>query len=125
MSDTRLHADHIDTTGGYAKRFEVVRELFENGTLTEVPEEFKVQESKTPEPVAEVAAPSSDDEFVFFTSDGQRHADHLDTSGRYRIAWQKKFGEVLGNGAQETPQQLEWKQFLTQLIADEKGKLNI
>lgn len=126
MADLRLHADHIDTTGAYVKRFEVVKELVENGTLTEIPEEFKVSGKPEVQPTNQIVeVQTSDEEFVFFNQDGERHADHMDTTGRYRIAWQKRFGEVLGNGAQETPQQLEWKQFLTQLIAEEKSKLDI
>jgi hypothetical protein len=120
----RLHADHIDTSGAYAKRFEVIQELSQQGLLTAIPEEFKANNSVS-ESVPVV--PVEEAEFVFADQHGERHADHTDETGRYRKAWEDKFGPLgdTSNTPTETPQQTEWKTFLQQLISEEKGKLNI
>lgn len=35
-----LHADHVDTSGEYAKRYNVIKELYDNGQISEIPKEF-------------------------------------------------------------------------------------
>lgn len=124
MVNKTLHADHIDTTGAYGKRFEVVKQLIDSGTLTEIPEEFRVND--TVETTTEVVAVVENEKFNFSDKDGNRHADHVDETGEYRRAWEAQFG-ALNNTTEEeveTPASVEWKSFLQQLITEEKNKLN-
>mgnify|MGYP003335594846 FL=1 len=122
MGQHRLHADHIDTTGAYGRKFEVIKELYDSGTLTELPPEFRAQT----EVVEVVATPK----FNFYDEKGNQHADHVDETGEYRRAWEEQFGP-LNNfwvGPEENIKQntnTEWKSFLQTLIAEEKAKLNI
>lgn len=123
QDDNRLHADHIDTSGAYAKRFEVIRELVENGTLSEIPVEFKL--TKTNHEIIDVQSNEENQEFLFFDKFGNKHADHTDETGRYKKAWESKFGPLGNSEIQESPQQNEWKEFLQKLIEEEKSKLTI
>lgn len=121
----QLHADHIDETGGYGKRFSMVKELMDSGVLTEVPEEFRVKTDTQQQTQSTV--PVTDNNFQFYDEFGQKHADHVDESGDYRRAWEAQFGPLNEeNGMEEeSPANTQWKSFLQQLIAEEKSKLNI
>lgn len=122
-----LHADHIDTTGSYRKRFEVIKELVDNGTLTEIPSEFRGKGDNCE--VVEVASSTADEEFNFSDDNGGRHADHVDETGRYRRAWEEKFGPLQNSGTDNADDASSdnggWKDFLQRLISEEKSKLNI
>jgi hypothetical protein len=131
MLRDRLHADHIDETGVYAKKLEVIQEMLDEGTLHELPEEFTAQEFLQNRTVIETTAHiglGSEGEYVLDAS----HADHVDETGRYREQWEKKFGkiqeEVQHNPqptSQNQSQNQSWKSFLTKIIDEEKSKLNI
>ena len=120
MNDGVLHADHIDTTEAYGLRFKVVEELWQSGVLSEIPQEFKLQQTIQ---VEEKTTAVNSSKFNF--SDG--HADHVDETGEYRRAWEEQFGLLQDQQSQteNTPADTEWKQFLQNLITEEKTKLNI
>jgi hypothetical protein len=122
MQKDGLHADHIDTTGAYGKRFEVVKDLWESGALIELPEEFRALNGI---PVQEIPSHGEHPKFKFTDENGKQHADHVDETGEYRRAWEAQFGPLDNTEKQETPANMEWKSFLQQLIAEEKSKLNI
>lgn len=122
-----LHADHVDTSGAYGQKFEVVKDLLEKGMLKEIPEEFREKET-TSETVPVVTQPAQPEWNM--TRD---HADHVDETGRYAQAYMERFGSDSLNG-QETPQGTaeqqqdtgnSWKSFLKKIIAEEKSKLNV
>ena len=122
MQKDGLHADHIDTTGAYGKRFEVVKDLWESGALIELPEEFRASDGI---PVQEIPSHGEHPKFKFTDENGNQHADHVDETGEYRRAWEAQFGPLDNTEKQETPANMEWKSFLQQLITEEKSKLNI
>lgn len=35
-----LHADHVDTSGVYAQRYAIIKELYDSGQISEIPKEF-------------------------------------------------------------------------------------
>lgn len=35
-----LHADHVDTSGVYAERYAIIKELYDSGQISEIPKEF-------------------------------------------------------------------------------------
>jgi hypothetical protein len=127
MENGILHADHIDETGAYARRFQVVKELVDNGTLTQIPEEFRVGATALSQQEV-VPVTQENSKFSFYDEFGQKHADHVDETGEYRKAWESMFGPMNGDNnvsSEDTPANTEWKSFLQQLIAEEKAKLNI
>lgn len=126
MQKDGLHADHIDTTGAYGKRYEVIKELWESNVLLEIPEEFRASQSEvTGIPAQELVSHGEHPKFKFTDENGNQHADHVDETGEYRRVWEAQFGPLDGTQTQETPANLEWKSFLQQLISEEKSKLNI
>jgi hypothetical protein len=114
-----LHADHVDSSGAYAQKFEVVKELLEKGILKEIPEEFRDTDFV---PVVTTSQTIVGEEFDMTNG----HADHVDETGRYREAYEAKFGVVSTDTdtAQATAGN-SWKAFLQQIIAEEKSKLKI
>lgn len=121
MNDAKLHADHVDETGAYAKRFNMIQELFADGILKEIPLEFSKKEDTQTNEILPVVQNSK---FKFTDEYGNTHADHVDETGEYRRAWEEQFGSI-ETEQQETPANTEWKAFLQQLISEEKSKLNI
>lgn len=41
-----LHADHVDTSGAYWQKYQVIKELFEKGMLNDLPDEYKPKETQ-------------------------------------------------------------------------------
>lgn len=119
-----LHADHTDTSGAYAKRYEIIKELVETGVLTTIPDEFKIQ-APVSQPGQQVPVQTTNSKFNFYDENGKQHADHIDDTGEYREEWERQFGPIQNVAPVETPQQAEWKTFLQQLIQEERQKLNI
>lgn len=130
-----LHADHVDATGAYAQKFELVKELVSSGALKEIPQEFRMGASPVVTTTQTVAAPT---QVVQMTQQPQQqepqfnmsrqHADHVDQTGEYMRVWEEQFGNLSGTPTQEQQQQSgqsSWKGFLQQIIAEEKRKLNI
>lgn len=129
-----LHADHVDATGAYGQKFELVKELIGSGALKEIPEEFRVNKDKsvssssqtvveTAQVVQMIKQPTETQ-----TNMSREHADHVDQTGEYMRSWEEKFGSLSGEPTQEQQQQTgqsSWKGFLQQIIAEEKRKLNI
>lgn len=112
-----LHADHVDASGAYAQKFEVVKHLLETGALIEIPEEFRDTIHAESVPVITTSQTIVGNEFDMTNG----HADHVDETGRYRQAYEAKYGvqtvqETAGNS---------WKGFLQKIIAEEKSKLKI
>lgn len=119
-----LHADHVDTSGAYAQRFEVIKELAEKGVLTDIPAEFaaRTMQSVTQQVIAQTPV-----EQVNINTGGNReHADHVDETGQYMRDWEAKhgIGSATQNG-QSNNENSSWKTFLQQIISEEKSKLNI
>lgn len=110
-----LHADHVDSSGAYAQKFEVVKELVEKGILTEIPKEFRDNDEVVPV-ITTSQTIVGDEEFDM--RDG--HADHVDESGRYARAYEAKYGTQQQHGADSS-----WKSFLQRIIAEEKSKLKV
>lgn len=120
-----LHADHGDATGAYSRKFTVVKELFDQGLLTSIPEEFRegnaTGDVSTTQEIVSVN-PSEVEEFDM--TDG--HADHADATGRYRVAYEAKYGPgSLNDNPSAIAAENSWKGFLEQIISEEKKKLNI
>lgn len=115
MNNDTLHADHVDETGAYGLRFNVIKELLDSGALSEIPEEFKTSNTNENIPI------TNKSKFDF--TDG--HADHVDETGEYRCAWEAQFGVLDDNQPQQNRVGNEWKEFLQGLITEEKNKLNI
>jgi hypothetical protein len=113
----QLHADHVDTSGAYAQKFEVIKSLVDSGVLTDIPAEFTTRAvvSQT----VEVVNTSAQTE-QFDMSNG--HADHVDDTGAYRMAYEEKYGVVKDV---QTSAGNSWKGFLQQIIAEEKSKLKV
>jgi hypothetical protein len=112
-----LHADHVDASGAYGQKFEVVKQLLESGALLEIPEEFRDKDAVQNVPVITTSQTIVGEEFDMTNG----HADHVDETGRYRQAYEAKYGaqtvqETAGNS---------WKSFLQKIIAEEKSKLKI
>ena len=129
-----LHADHVDATGAYAQKFELVKELVSSGALKEIPQEFRVKTDKSvlsmgqtvvePTKVVQTVQQPENPKF----SMNREHADHIDQTGEYMRAWEEKYGSLAGEPTPEQQQQMgqsSWKGFLQQIIAEEKSKLNI
>jgi len=128
-----LHADHVDATGAYAQKFELVKELLSTGALNEIPQEFRMGQSPvvtsnqtvvTPTQVVQVVNEQPENNFVM----SQQHADHIDQTGEYMRIWEERYGELSGKPTQEQQKEIgqtSWKGFLQQIIAEEKRKLNI
>lgn len=112
-----LHADHVDTSGAYAQKFEVVKHLLETGALIEIPEEFRDTPTVENVPVITTSQTIVGDEFDMTNG----HADHVDETGRYRQAYEAKYGEQTVQEKSGT----SWKGFLQKIIAEEKSKLKI
>lgn len=126
-----LHADHVDTSGAYNQKFQVVQDLLDKGLLKEIPEEFRDREStsvttSTVEVVGVV--PVSTEPQWDMSRD---HADHVDETGRYAQEYRARFGELsLANQELEGPSEQQnagssWKSFLQKIIAEEKSKLKV
>lgn len=129
-----LHADHVDATGAYAQKFELVKELISNGALKEIPQEFRVKTDKSVfstgqtvvEPTKVVQTVQQPETPKL--SMNREHADHIDQTGEYMRAWEEKYGSLSGEPTQQQQEQMgqsSWKGFLQQIIAEEKRKLNI
>lgn len=113
-----LHADHVDASGAYGQKFAVVEELANKGLLTEIPEEFR----DTGDVVQENVPVVTTEEFDM--SNG--HADHVDETGRYAIAYEAKYGQgALNNQPEQEQAGNSWKSFLQKIIAEEKSKLKV
>jgi len=129
-----LHADHVDATGAYAQKFELVKELISNGALKEIPQEFRVKtdnsvfsSSQTVVEPTQVVQTTQQPEIPKVNM-SREHADHIDQTGEYMRIWEEKFGSLSGEPTTEQQQQMgqsSWKGFLQQIIAEEKSKLNI
>ncbi len=121
-----LHADHVDASGAYGQKFAVVEELANKGLLTEIPEEFRdtgavVQENVPVVTTSEVMGGATEE---FDMSNG--HADHVDETGRYAIAYEAKYGQgSLNNQPEQEQAGNSWKSFLQKIIAEEKSKLKV
>ncbi len=87
-----LHADHVDTSGAYGQKFEVVKDLLEKGMLKEIPEEFR-DKGNTSE---EVPVITNSQTVVGNQQSGwdmsRDHADHVDETGRYAQSYMERFG---------------------------------
>ncbi len=87
-----LHADHVDTSGAYGQKFEVVKDLLEKGMLKEIPEEFR-DKGNTSE---EVPVITNSQTVVGDQQSGwdmsRDHADHVDETGRYAQSYMERFG---------------------------------
>jgi len=128
-----LHADHVDTSGAYGQKFEVVKDLLEKGVLKEIPEEFR-DKGNTSE---EVPVITNSQTVVGNQQSGwdmsRDHADHVDETGRYAQSYMERFGsDSLNNNeiSQGTTEQQQdtgnsWKSFLKKIIAEEKSKLKV
>jgi len=112
-----LHADHVDASGAYAQKFEVIKNLLATGALLEIPEEFCDKMETESVPVITTSQTIIGDEFDMTNG----HADHVDETGRYRQAYEAKYGEQTVQETTET----SWKGFLQKIIAEEKSKLKI
>lgn len=135
MLRDKLHADHIDETGVYARKLEVIQEMLEAGTLQELPEEFTAQEASPTnaaivETTSQVIGTTTNNDFPYVLDAG--HADHVDETGRYREEWERKFGKITEevpvvnrNTPQNNNQNQSWKNFLSKIIDEERSKLNI
>ena len=118
-----LHADHVDTSGAYGQKFEVVKELLETGILKEIPEEFREKGAETV-PVITSSQTVIGEEEQWDMTNG--HADHVDETGRYARAYEAKFGAgtlSIEPEGQQTGN--SWKSFLQNIIAEEKSKLKV
>lgn len=121
-----LHADHVDASGAYGQKFAVVEELANKGLLTEIPEEFRdtgavVQENVPVVTTSEIMGGATEE---FDMSNG--HADHVDETGRYAIAYEAKYGQgALNNQPEQEQAGNSWKSFLQKIIAEEKSKLKV
>ncbi len=123
-----LHADHVDTSGAYGQKFEVVKDLLEKGILKEIPEEFSDKGNTSEEvPVITTSQTVVGDEQSGWNM-SRDHADHVDETGRYAQAYMERFGsDSLNNNeiSQGTTEQQQdtgnsWKSFLKKIIAEEK-----
>lgn len=129
MLDPRLHADHIDTSGAYAQRFSVVQELVESGVLSEIPKEFRsttpdAPKSNVHEHSFKVNPVPSNAQVVPCENFTREHADHNDETGQYRRDWESRNGPMENNIPEtNSPAQETWRGFLTDLISEEKKKL--
>jgi hypothetical protein len=128
-----LHADHVDTSGAYGQKFEVVKDLLEKGVLKEIPEEFSDKGNTSEEvPVITTSQTVVGDEQSGWNM-SRDHADHVDETGRYAQAYMERFGsDSLNNNeiSQGTTEQQQdtgnsWKSFLKKIIAEEKSKLKV
>ncbi len=128
-----LHADHVDTSGAYGQKFEVVKDLLEKGMLKEIPEEFRDKETTSETvPVITSSQTIANDEKPQWDMT-RDHADHVDETGRYAQAYMERFGsDSLNNNeiSQGTTEQQQdtgnsWKSFLKKIIAEEKSKLKV
>lgn len=123
-----LHADHVDTSGAYGQKFEVVKDLLEKGMLKEVPEEFR-DKGNTSEQVPVITNSQTvvgDEQSEWNMT--KEHADHVDETGRYARAYEEKYGAgSLNNMEADTEEQAgtSWKSFLKNIIAEEKSKLKV
>lgn len=128
-----LHADHVDTSGAYGQKFEVVKDLLEKGMLKEIPEEFR-DKGNTSEEVPVITTSQTvvgDDQSGWNMS--RDHADHVDETGRYAQAYMERFGSdslnnneiPQGNAEQQQDTGNSWKSFLKKIIAEEKSKLKV
>ena len=123
-----LHADHVDTSGAYGQKFEVVKDLLEKGMLKEVPEEFR-DKGNTSEQVPVITNSQTvvgDEQSEWNMT--KEHADHVDETGRYARAYEEKYGAgSLNNVEADTEEQAgtSWKSFLKNIIAEEKSKLKV
>ena len=115
----QLHADHVDTSGAYAQKFEVIKSLVESGVLTDIPAEFSIP-TVVSQTVEVVVHPAQNEQFDMTNG----HADHVDDTGAYRTAYEAKYGTV-GNTDTQTSAGNSWKGFLQQIIAEEKSKLKV
>lgn len=123
-----LHADHVDTSGAYGQKFEVVKDLLEKGMLKEIPEEFRDKGTTHEEvPVITNSQTVVGDEQSEWNMTSE-HADHVDETGRYARAYEEKYGVgSLNNMEADTEEQTgnSWKSFLKNIIAEEKSKLKV
>lgn len=126
-----LHADHVDTSGAYGQKFEVVKDLLEKGMLKEIPEEFRDKGTASEEvPVITTSQTVVGDNQNPEWNMTRDHADHVDETGRYAQAYKERFGsDSLDNQETITQEQQEtagsWKSFLKNIIAEEKSKLKV
>lgn len=128
-----LHADHVDTSGAYGQKFEVVKDLLEKGMLKEIPEEFRDKGNTSEEvPVITHSQTIVNNEQPQWDMT-REHADHVDETGRYAQAYMERFGSdslnnnemPQGNAEQQQDTGNSWKSFLKKIIAEEKSKLKV
>lgn len=116
-----LHADHVDTSGAYGQKFQVIQQLLETGALKEIPKEFR--ETSNAEVTTTSQIVGVQDEFDMTNG----HADHVDETGRYAKAYEEKYGAGALTISEEQQQGAgnSWKSFLQKIIAEEKSKLKV
>jgi len=124
----QLHADHVDTSGTYAQKFAIIKELIETGVLKEIPVGFRDSDPKQTDesnrvPVLTNSQLLGGQQDEFDMTNG--HADHIDETGRYRIAYEAKYGPISQTNAPVQEAENSWKSFLQKIIAEEKSKLKV